>query len=39
MEWEQLTLYIRELKDTFDKSYKCLSQNRPIHKDAINKLL
>jgi len=31
MEWEQLTVHIRELKDTFDKSYKCISQNRPIH--------
>jgi len=37
MEWEQLTLHIRELKDTFDKSYKCINQNRPIHKDTINK--
>jgi len=37
MEWEQLTLHIRELKDTFDKSYKCISQNRPIHKDTIYK--
>jgi len=30
MEWEQLTLHIREIKETFDKSYKCVSQNRVI---------
>jgi len=37
MEWEQLTFHIRELKDTFDKSYKCIRQKRPIYKDTINK--
>jgi len=37
MEWEQLTLHIRELKNTFDKSYKCIDQKRPIHKDTIMK--
>ncbi|XP_054742563.1 putative uncharacterized protein DDB_G0286901 [Anastrepha obliqua] len=37
MEWEQLTLNIRELKEKFDKSYKCVSQNRSIQKDTLNK--
>jgi len=30
MEWEQLTLHIREIKETFDKSDKYVSQNRVI---------
>jgi len=37
MEWEQLTQRIREIKETFDKSYKCVSQNRNIQKDTLNR--
>jgi len=37
MEWEQLALHIREIKETFDKSYKCVSQNRVIQEEAIIK--
>lgn len=32
MEWEQITLHILEINETFDKSYKCESQNRAIQK-------
>lgn len=37
MEWEQLSQEIREIKEKFDKSYKCVSQNRNIQKDTLNR--
>jgi len=37
MEWEQLTLHFREIKETFDNSYKCVSQNTAIQEKTINK--
>jgi len=36
MECEQLTLHIREIKESFDKSYKCESQNRVKQDETIN---
>jgi len=37
MEWEAIRDRIIEIKVTFDKSYKCLSQNRDIQKNTVNK--
>jgi len=37
MGWEQLTLHIVDIKETFDKSYKCVNQNKVIQKETINK--
>jgi len=38
MEWEQLTLHIREIKETFDKSDKYVSQNRVIQKEQLTNM-
>jgi len=37
MELELLALHIREINETFDKSYKCVSQNRATQDETINK--
>jgi len=37
MDCQNLTAILNEIKEKFDKSYKCLSQNRTIQKQTANK--
>jgi len=37
MEWNELYKLINNIKVDFDKSYKSLTQNRPIQKNIIKK--
>lgn len=37
MDWQNLLAILNEIKDTFNRSYKCLSQNRIIQKQTTNK--
>jgi len=37
MEWKEIKVRLTEVKNTFDKSFKCLNQNRNIQDGTINK--
>lgn len=37
MEWEELFFHIQGIKENFKKSYKCVTLNRNIKKEILNK--
>lgn len=37
MDWQNLIAILSEIKEKFNRSYKCLSQNRTIQKQTANK--
>ena len=39
MQWETILENIRQLEIQFNKSYKCISQNRDIREETLNKHL
>lgn len=39
MDWQQIVSKARQIKETFDRSYKCLNTDRPIKDETVDKHL
>jgi len=37
MDWQEIKNELKEIKTTFDKSYKCMTPNREVQQDTLNK--
>jgi len=37
MDWQEMKDELKEIKTTFDKSYRCMTQNREVQQDTLNK--
>nr|pir hypothetical protein 3 - fruit fly (Drosophila melanogaster) retrotransposon mgd1 [Drosophila melanogaster] len=37
MDWQEIQNELKEIKTTFDKSYKCMTPNREVQQDTLNK--
>lgn len=37
MDWQEIRKELKEIKVNFDKSYKCITQNREVRQSTLNK--